>query len=688
MYLAIFAGLTAVGCKDYDYMPGVIKVNVADKTIVLTNVNDFNEFEVSCPMSWAVTGTVPSWLGVDPPKGGAGITPTTLTIKEAHTGDVPRTAILRFMAANGDKVAVTVTQNPSDPTPPAPLGEVIVYDGSNHEVLKPGPFGWWDDENCLYPSLTSWTYNQVSLTGGTVIFVYGGLANAEGATVAHNTVTMSGGEASDLTGGWSLNGDAANNSAHMSGGNLQHIDGGTGFRDAIGNRAIVSGGEVFSVYGGYSMSGDATGNHVIISGGTVFGLVCGGGGPGSATGNTVSLSGTPNLSNAGITGGRSFAGGAATGNTLEVTVQHPGVEAKTIGNFDKAVFYLPHNAADGDVLLKVSAGWSDLSGVTIDIDFADIIPSLKVGDMITLIDSHSLDAPLNNNQIVSKNGYSFLVFTEDDKLYAQVTATPSDPTPPTPSGEIIVYDGSKPDMLKPDPFGWGSGVWLYPSMTSLAYNQVSVTGGFVENVCGGVTDVEGATVAHNTVTVSGGEAEFVYGGYSMFGDATGNHVIISGGAVTSIVMGGISDSGNASGNKVTLSGTPDLSRAGIFGGVSPLEDWYVKTGNILEVRAPRTGMEVRDIGEFNKVVFYLPHDVAHGDVLLRVSGTWMMEYFGVIDIDFADALPSLKVGDSFILFYSEWGGTQGEMTISKNGYTFFVGKEDFYHTYAVVMAIP
>ncbi|MCL2502081.1 MAG: hypothetical protein FWE99_03005, partial [Bacteroidales bacterium] len=117
-----------------------------------------------------------------------------------------------------------------------------------------------------------------------------------------------------------------------------------------------------------------------------------------------------------------------TGNTLEVTAQHPGIEAKTIKNFDKVVFYLPHNAADGDVMLKVSEGWSDLSGVTIDIDFADAIPSLKVGDMITLINNNDtdepLDAPKNDNQVVAKNGYSFLIFRVDNKLYAQVTATP------------------------------------------------------------------------------------------------------------------------------------------------------------------------------------------------------------------------------------------------------------------------
>ncbi|MCL2501887.1 MAG: hypothetical protein FWE99_02005 [Bacteroidales bacterium] len=378
MYLAIFAGLTAVGCKDYDYMPGVIKVNMTDKTIVLTNVDDFNEFEVSCPMSWAVTGTVPSWLGVDPPKGGAGITPTTITIKEAHTGDTPRTAILRFMAANGDKVAVTVTQNPSDPTPPTPVGEVIVYDGSKPDMLQPDPFGWGRDA-WLYPSMTSLAYNQVSLTGGTVDIVFGGVTNVKGAMVAHNTVTMSGGEA-------------------------------------------------YRVFGGWSEAGAATGNHVIISGGTVGAEVLGGCGSESTTGNTVSLSGTPDLSRAYVAGGHTFGGDFATGNTLEVTAQHPGMEIWSIEFFDKAIFYLPHNAADGDVMLKLSEDWYHLSRVTIDIDFAGAIPSLKIGDMITLTNRDGygipLEDPKNNNQIVSKNGYSFLIFKEDDKIFAQVTATP------------------------------------------------------------------------------------------------------------------------------------------------------------------------------------------------------------------------------------------------------------------------
>ncbi|MCL2501886.1 MAG: hypothetical protein FWE99_02000, partial [Bacteroidales bacterium] len=338
LYLAIFAGLTAVGCKDYDCMPGVIKVNMTDQTIVLTNVNDFNEFDISCPMSWAVTGTVPSWLGVDPPKGGAGITPTTITIKEAHTGDTPRTAILRFMAANGDKVAVTVTQNPSDPTPPAPVGEIIVYDGSNHEVLKPDPGVWWGD-NCLFPSLTSLAYNQVSLTGGVINFVYGGLTTAEGATVAHNTATMSDGEADGVYGGYSETGAVTGNSAHMSGGmlwfevtggrsetgavtgNSAHVSdgpalgvvGGDSYSgDVIGNRAILSGGNVADVFGGRGSGGNVTGNHAIVSGGSVYNVYGGRSNFGAATGNHVVISGGSVERE--VFGGRSYED--ATGNTV------------------------------------------------------------------------------------------------------------------------------------------------------------------------------------------------------------------------------------------------------------------------------------------------------------------------------------------------------------------------------------
>ena len=113
----VLAGMTLFGCTDFDCCTNSV-IHATKKPVVLTNVGDSQTFVVSSSMAWKMTGTVPAWLSLDwtgynpaNPTGTAGVTNITATIQEPNTTGTERSASFTFLAANGDKAKVTVTQN-------------------------------------------------------------------------------------------------------------------------------------------------------------------------------------------------------------------------------------------------------------------------------------------------------------------------------------------------------------------------------------------------------------------------------------------------------------------------------------------------------------------------------------------------------------------------------------------------
>lgn len=129
-----------------------------------------------------------------------------------------------------------------------------------------------------------------------------------------------------------------------------------------GNSVNVSGGTLTGVSGGESNSGSATGNIVSISGGTVQSNVNGGfvaSGSGKATGNIVNISGNADLSTATVAGGISSSD-AFTGNTLN---KNSDAAVHIARNFASVNFGYSGNANIGE--LDSTPTGSALSGVTV-----------------------------------------------------------------------------------------------------------------------------------------------------------------------------------------------------------------------------------------------------------------------------------------------------------------------------------
>jgi len=125
--------------------------------------------------------------------------------------------------------------------------------------------------------------NRVEMSGGKVeSLVLGGYTEsgaAGGDTAADgNTATVTGGEANEVYGGWTLNGKAGRNTAIVDNVQAGHVYGGTSLDgDAVGNRAIISNSDVsFTVVGGDAWKGTASGNEVTISGNSVGMSITGG----------------------------------------------------------------------------------------------------------------------------------------------------------------------------------------------------------------------------------------------------------------------------------------------------------------------------------------------------------------------------------------------------------------------------
>ncbi|MCL1974242.1 MAG: putative Ig domain-containing protein [Bacteroidetes bacterium] len=127
-----FAGLMLHGCKDFDCcMPSVLSADV--EGLILDGSGDTQTFFLYSPMSWKLQNAddLFPWLKVTPDH--AIIAATVTVTADPNSGD-ERKQTLIFMAANGDKLKVEVTQKEASITAPVPptitsLGSTTVEEG-------------------------------------------------------------------------------------------------------------------------------------------------------------------------------------------------------------------------------------------------------------------------------------------------------------------------------------------------------------------------------------------------------------------------------------------------------------------------------------------------------------------------------------------------------------------------------
>ena len=405
----------------------------------------------------------------------------------------------------------------------------------------------------------------------------------------------------------------------------------TGSGNVSNNTVTVSGGYVDnSVFGGRSGSGDVTGNTVTVSGGEIERNVFGGRSEsGNVTGNTVTVSGGE--IDGRIYGGWSYSGsGNATGNT--VTVSGGEIDGNIFGGRSGDDSNGTGNATNNTV--TVSGGEIDgniFGGWTYDGD--------AVGNTVTV------------------SGGEF-----DDNITGGRSYNNGDAR-----GNTVTVSGGNVDYSV---FGGRS------EYGDAMGNTVAVSGGYVgRSVIGGWT--ADGNASNNTVTISGGEVDHnVAGGRSINGDASGNTVTISGTAtVGDDVYGGRSDNGNATGNTVIISGAPTFGAStNIYGGDGGGD---YRTGNTLHMRT--TGVEVRNIYNFQHLRFALPNSIASGTVALTLTdalGTDISTPPGdpattTVGVSVAGGSNTLQVGQSFNLIRNasslttDVDGTPGTITGSQ-----------------------
>ena len=239
-----------------------------------------------------------------------------------------------------------------------------------------------------------------------------------GNTTAENSVTITGGNHTNIYGGWTT-GTGSTAAADKLG-------------DSTGNKVTVNGSATVSgtVYGGYTdaLGGKATGNEVTIdkvSAGSVVG------GYGAITNDNVI-----NLRNATV-GGTVTGGTAAngTGNTLAV---YYGTGTTSIGDFSgiqNLHFDLENAPTDGTAhtLLNLTnaAGEKSFSNINLDIHRSGATKKLRKGDSFTLVDNTTAGGSVSIGDNVTAEGtdgvtrkYTFAVAQDPNdahKLVATVT---------------------------------------------------------------------------------------------------------------------------------------------------------------------------------------------------------------------------------------------------------------------------
>lgn len=255
------------------------------------------------------------------------------------------------------------------------LSAVIIYPGAE---LKPV----MNRDDCLFPEGSS-SGNEVHIqNGGEAIGggVFGNDPSLAGADAVNNTIAISGGKTDGISyGGFSDTGNAAGNTVTVSGGDFRQITGGGSLSgDVAGNTVIVTNGSIFGIHGGMSGSGSVTGNAVIVSGGNINYSIYGGfANEGDVTNNSVTISGG-DIKRGGVIGGSGSGYSNATGNSVTIS-------GGSIGGYVQGGSSSYGNVAGNSVLISGGTIGGDVYGGSAGISASDPRCGDAAGNSVTIL---------------------------------------------------------------------------------------------------------------------------------------------------------------------------------------------------------------------------------------------------------------------------------------------------------------
>ena len=346
-----------------------------------------------------------------------------------------------------------------------------------------------------------------------------------GNTTAENSVTITGGNHTDIYGGWTT-GTGSQAAADKRG-------------DSISNNVTVNGSAAVSgtVYGGYTdVTGGRASNNTVSLGSVTVNQVVGGEGT-TTDNNTVNINGTTVTDK--IIGGTQAMG---TGNTLNVAGTNT---AANIVGFQKVAFNMNGVAAHGTMLNLTG-------GAQTKVDWTNLTATGTAEKPLTL---------LKNDSGIDLAGYTGAAKSET----TDTTETNVDVRKNS-LGKItaITYEGyqfagvTTPVIIGTDAYGG-----ISRAGNSTHDNVITVNGNYT-NVYGGHTSGAGTTRADkdnsysNTVTITGGTLGNVYGGYTAADGTTNNNTVtLAGGTVTGTVSGG---NRTATGNKLVVNAVSSVGK--------------------------------------------------------------------------------------------------------------------------------
>ena len=435
--------------------------------------------------------------------------------------------------------------------------------------------------------------NSVAITGGNHTDIYGGWTTGAGSTATDkgdstsNKVTVNGSAAVSGTvyGGYSdvTGGKATRNEVTVEKAITGSVVGGQSAGDATGNTVTVN-ANAGAITGGKSASGEASGNSVTVGNGTVSGNIVGGDGTttnknivslaqanvtGSITGGsgTTANENTVNIDRTNVAG--TITGGAAdgTGNTLNVAGTN--TAANIVGfqkvNFDAA------GAVKNSTLLTITGG------AQTKVNWTNLTATGTAEKPLTL---------LKNDSGIELEGYTGAAKSETtDRAETNVDVRKDD------HGKVteITYEGyqfaraASASVIGNDAYG---GISKAGNATHA--NAITVDGDYT-NVYGGhtsgtsTTDVEKKNSYNNAVTISGGTIGNVYGGYTAADGTTNNNTVtLAGGTVTGTVSGG---------NRTAAGNTLNVNTAARVGRIENFEKVAFKDAD--------SKLTLTDTGTFN-----------------------------------------------------------------------------------------
>ena len=506
--------------------------------------------------------------------------------------------------------------------------------------------------------------NKLTVTGGSVTNAYGGFVVNNKRDASGNPLTTGDADSNTLI----LAKDAANPSAAAPAvtgsayGALVKTKAGS----ATNNKVDFSAGHVAgSLYGGAltatGATGAATGNTITITGAaTVGGDVYGGytTGTGATTGNTVNLgdgteAGKLTTPAGAATVAGTIYGGSGTATTGNVLNVNGNATVGNIKNFAAVNFnYASATTNTASPMLKITDGtatafdWSTFG-------YTGGIPS---GGKLTLMQNAANISVANYTGAREITSTSTTSEVAIDTLNHTATSTAIvvsgytyhgvDDTPAASTGSSsediwagrsIIGNATTANKLTlkngtthRDAYGgWtaGTGTLKTPTNDSTG-NAVDLQNATVRNVYGGFTASTGGSAADNVVKVSGGTVAAdasgvggnVYGGFISHtgaGNATGNAVTITGGAMKDVYGGYTNGTGQATGNTVTIGdGTNALPTGTSIAGYLYGGNQAADTGNKLVVNTP---VSVKNIKKFETLSFNLAKNVYAANPLLSLT---------------------------------------------------------------------